>query len=81
MTLWIDAIMALIVLEAAGLLLLRRRTGRGVEPGALLPNLFAGALLLLAMRLALGGAALGAVGLCLFGAGLAHVFDLRRRWK
>ncbi len=80
MTGWIDAILVLVVLEAAGLTALHRTTGRGLAPATLLPTLLAGALLLAAMRLALGGAAFPWVGLCLLGAGLAHVADLRRRW-
>ena len=46
---------------------------------ALLPNLFAGFMLLVAMRLILGGAALPWVGLALLAAGAAHVADLRSR--
>ncbi|GAC1340627.1 MAG: hypothetical protein NVSMB18_11060 [Acetobacteraceae bacterium] len=81
MTAWIDWILAGMVLEAAALALLYRRTGRGIEPISLLPTLLAGAMLLLAMRLALGGAWWGWVSVCLL-AGLAgHLGDLRQRWR
>lgn len=80
MTVWLDGILAGMAAEAILLTLLYRRTGRGIAPDALLPNLFAGATLLLAMRLALVGAWWGWVSLALL-AGLAgHLADLRQRW-
>ncbi len=80
MTLWIDCILAGMAAEAVLLTLLFRRSGRGVAPRALLPNLAAGAMLLLAMRLALVGAWWGWVSIALL-AGLAgHLADLRQRW-
>ena len=68
-------------LEAAALLFYRARTGRGPAPGMLLPNLGAGAMLLLATLLALEGVAWPAVALCLFGGLVGHVLDLRARWR
>lgn len=79
MTSWIDLILVMIAVEGFGLWVLRWRTGRG--PRVLLPNLLAGAMLLLAMRLALTGAPLASVGLSLFGALVAHLSDLRARWR
>jgi hypothetical protein len=76
----IDLILLLVVAEAAGLLLLRRATGRGVAPSALLANLAAGAFLLLALRCGLSGAGAAWVGLCLALALVAHLADLRSRW-
>lgn len=73
MTLMVDAVMALVVVEAIVLVLLRR--------GDILPNLLAGFMLLAALRLVLGEAALPLIGLCLLGAGIAHAVDLRRRWQ
>lgn len=73
MTLMIDSVLIVVILEAMILVLLRRR--------AILPNLLAGFMLLVAMRLALGGAGLPVVGFCLLAAGLAHLADLRRRWN
>ncbi len=73
MTLMIDGVLIVVLLEAAILVALGRR--------AILPNLLAGFMLLVAMRTALGGAGLPIVGLCLLAAGLAHLVDLRRRWN
>ncbi len=76
----IDLILALVLAEASGLLLLRRVTGRGVSPSALLANLAAGAFLLAALRCGLSGAGAAWVGLCLALALVAHLADLRARW-
>lgn len=77
----VDALLALVVLEAVVLWLYHARTGRGLAPRRLLPTLLAGFGLLLAFRLALGGAgavwAAGALAL----AGSAHVLDLKGRWR
>ncbi len=81
MTGWIDAILALMLAEGVALAAFRRRTGHGVPLPALLPNLLAGAMLLLAMRLALGGAGPVWVAACLLGGLLAHLADLRARWN
>jgi hypothetical protein len=76
----IDLILILVVAEAAGLMLLRGATGRGIAPSALLANLAAGAFLLGALRCGLSGAGDGWVGLCLALALVAHLADLRARW-
>ena len=77
----VDLILALVVVEAAALILYWRRFGGGVAPFDLLPNLCAGAFLLLALRAALtGGGWMPASG-CLAAAGLAHLADLYRRWR
>ncbi|MGA7804721.1 hypothetical protein [Bradyrhizobium sp.] len=77
----VDLILIVIVIEAAGLLSLWRYARRGVAPWDLLPNLCAGACLLLALRTALAGAGwLVACG-CLAASGLAHLIDLYRRWR
>lgn len=76
----IDAILALTVLEAAGLWLYRRRTGRGPAPARVLPMLVAGFALLLAIRLALSGAAPVWFAAALALAGAAHLLDLKGRW-
>ncbi len=79
MTRWIDLILAIVAAEAAGLWWWRRRTGHG--PRTILANLAAGAMLLLAMRLALGDGSPVWVGLCLAAGGAAHLLDLRARWR
>ncbi len=73
MTLMVDFILVLVVIEAVVLSVLGRAT--------ILPNLLAGFMLLIAMRLALADAALPWVGASLLAAGLAHLVDLRQRWR
>lgn len=77
----IDLILVLVVLEAVALVVYHRRTGRGIAPAALLFNLAAGALLLLAARGALTGAAWPWIAAALFGALCAHLLDLAQRWS
>jgi hypothetical protein len=77
----VDLILLLIVLEIAVLGYIRARRGSGIAWRALLPNLIAGAALLLALRAAITGAAWPWTALWLAVAGLAHVADLRTRWE
>jgi hypothetical protein len=76
----VDLILALVVLEIAVLGYIRARRGSGIAWQALLPNLLAGASLLLALRSAITGAAWPWIAVWLAVAGLAHVGDLRIRW-
>jgi hypothetical protein len=77
----VDVVLALTVAEWLVLVAYRRRTGRGLEAFDLLSNLLAGIFLLLALRGALVNAWWGWIALLLVAAFLAHVSDLRRRWK
>lgn len=77
----VDLIVTLVVIEAVVLTLYWRRTGRGIAPLDLVPNLFAGAFLLLALRVTLAGGGWMLTGGCLAAAGLAHLADLSRRWR
>lgn len=77
----VDFILALVLLEAVMLIAYRHRTGRGPSPSALLGNLLAGFCLLLALRAALGGLGWHWIALALFVAGLAHLVDLRSRFR
>ncbi len=77
----VAVILAGVFAEAAALLAYRARTGRGPSARNLLPNLAAGAMLLLALLLSLEGFALPALALCLLGALVAHIVDLRMRWS
>ena len=77
----VDFIFMVVVVEAAVLLLYWQRAGRGISPGDLLPNLCAGALLLLALRVTLGGGGWMPVCGCLAASGVAHLFDVSRRWR
>ena len=76
----VDLILALVVVEVIVLALYWRATRRGVPLADLLPNILAGAFLLLALRLSLGGFGWQPCCACLAAAGVAHLVDLRRRW-
>ena len=78
---FVELILILVGIEAACLVFYWRSTGRGIAPVDLLPNLFAGGFLLLALRLALGGAGWQLCCGSLAAAGLAHLVDLGRRWR
>jgi hypothetical protein len=77
----VDLILVIVVIEMALLVIYWRSTGRGVSPRDLLPNLCAGALLLLALRLLLADAAWQLCCGTLAAAGIAHLVDLHRRWR
>lgn len=75
------AILAGMALEALALTIVFRRTGQGVPPRLLLPNLAAGACLIAASGAALQGAPWPWIALALL-AGLAlHLLDLKTRWS
>jgi hypothetical protein len=77
----VDLILGLVVLEALAVTVYCARTGRGVAPGDLFPNLLAGAFPLLVLRFALAGAPWHWIALCLPAALVSHIMDLRRRWR
>ena len=77
----VDLILVVVVIEAAVLLLYWARAGRGIAPFDLLPNLCAGAFLLLALRATLAGAGWRMASFFLAAAGLAHLTDVYRRWR
>jgi hypothetical protein len=77
----VDALFSLLLLEAVGLLLWHRRTGRGPAPQRLVPNLLAGAFLLAALRTALVDGPRTVLLLWLAAAFFAHLLDLRVRWS
>lgn len=77
----VGLILVIVTIEAAFLLVFWRSTGRGVSPGDLLPNLCAGAFLLLTLRLSLGDANWQLCCGSLAAAGVAHLVDLNRRWR
>ena len=77
----IEGVMLLVVLEAAGLHLLRRL--RGIGPG-LAPhavNLASGFCLMLALRNALAGTGVVGILLPLILSFAAHLIDLARSWR
>jgi len=77
----IELILVLVVLEGIALTVYHRRTGRGPSASMLVPNLIAGAALLLAVRLALTDAWWGWLAGALLLALLAHLLDLGMRWS
>ena len=80
--LWlIDGLLAWVAVEALVLVVRHRRTGGGLAPRDVCWNLIAGAWLMAALRSALAGHGLGAIALCLAGAGVCHAVDLRLRMR
>lgn len=77
----IELILVLVVLEGIALTVYHRMTGRGPSASMLVPNLIAGAALLLAVRLALTDAWWGWLAGALLLALLAHLLDLGMRWS
>jgi hypothetical protein len=77
----IDLILLFTVLEALVLSLVRRRTGHGLHPRAVVLLLLPGIFLMLALRAALAGGAWPWVPAALFAALVAHLMDLRQRWR
>lgn len=77
----VDLVLLLVALEAALLVWHRRRSGRGVPVAEALAFLLAGACLMLALRAALMGASWEWVAAPMAGAGVAHLLDLRLRWR
>ena len=76
----VDAVIALMLLEALLLAWLHRRHRRGPAPSVLLPNFAAGLFLLLALRGALVEAEWTWIAASLGAALVAHLADLARRW-
>jgi hypothetical protein len=76
----IDCILALVCVEIIVMILIHKRTGRGLRPFDLIVSLLAGVALLLAVRAALIGLAWPAIAFLLFLALVAHLVDLARRW-
>ena len=77
----IELILGFMVVEAVVLGIYHRRSGRGVRPLDLALNLAAGALLLLALRVALVDPDPLAPAPYLAVALFAHLADLARRWQ
>lgn len=77
----VDAILALIVVEAMLLTVLHRRFGVGMPPTDLAGYLVSGAALLLALRSALVGSPWTTTASWLAVALVAHLVDLVRRWR
>jgi hypothetical protein len=77
----VDAIVALVAIEAMFLIFWRTRTGGGVSITGVLANLSSGAALLLSLRMVLAGREFPSVLALLSIALIAHVADLASRWQ
>jgi len=76
----VDLAIGLTLLELVGLVVYRRRTGRGIEASKLVTALASGLLLMLGLRAALTGADWPWIALTLSASGAVHVIDLKNRW-
>lgn len=79
--LFVDFILLLVLLEAALLSGYFAIAKRGIAPADLLPNLFSGAFLLLALRSVLLAENWKLSCAYLAAAGVSHVIDISRRWR
>ena len=77
----IDLVIVMTLLEGGVLALYHRQTGKGLAPGEFVPTLAAGLALMLAVRAGVSGASWAWVAAGLSAAGLAHLADVRRRWR
>ena len=77
----VGGIVALIVIEAFILVRRHRTTGLGAPPSIVLPNLLAGAILMVGIQLAVWGQAYPGILICLTVAGLCHSLEYRNHWK
>lgn len=75
----IDLILVLVALEIAALPWLLKLLGSETTLADLLPNILAGAALLIAVRLGITDTGWVWIGASLFAALLAHLWDLRKR--
>lgn len=76
----IDLILLLMAIEGLALGWLHHKTGLGIAPARLWPNLLAGAFLMLALRAALTDAGGAAIASWLVLGLAGHLLDLGLRW-
>ena len=72
--------MVLTLLELIGLIIYRRRTGRGIDGSKLVITLASGLFLMLGLRAALTGADWHWIALALSASWATHLLDLKSRW-
>lgn len=77
----VDLVLLIVILEAGVLVAYFLFKRRGIPLADLLPNLFAGVFLLLALRTVIVGGGWMTACVYLAAAGLSHVIDLKRRWR
>lgn len=76
-----DIVIVVMLIEAVLLGIYYAKTGAGVEPRQLITNLAAGIALFVAVRLALTDAHWTSIAIALGASFVAHVADLRSRWR
>ena len=76
----VDVAMVLTLLELIGLIIYRRRTGRGIDGSKLVITLASGLFLMLGLRAALTGADWPWIALALSASWATHLLDLKSRW-
>jgi len=77
---FVDLVIAITLAETMALWAWSRWRG-GIDFDALAPSLVSGLMLMVALRTAVGGAVWPWVMLPVALAGVAHLWDLRRRWR
>jgi hypothetical protein len=78
---FVDLVLIFLVIEAVWVISHWRKTKRGVAPADFLPGMISGALMLIALRVTIGGGHFLVPTICLCLAGLAHLVDVARRWR
>ena len=76
----VDLAMALTLLELIGLIIYRRRTGRGIDGSKLVVALASGLFLMLGLKAAQTGADWPWIALALSASWVTHLVDLKNRW-
>lgn len=77
----VDLVLGAVLLEAIALVAILKWSGTRTHAAEFLIPLASGAVLLLALRSAIGGASAAWLALLLAMAGAIHYFDLRARWR
>jgi hypothetical protein len=77
----VDVIIAIMVVEVIICMAWRRHSARGLSLAEISTMVLAGAFLLLALRAALTSADWRWIALFLLGSLIAHLFDLKMRWR
>lgn len=77
----VDAVIILTLIEFLALWAWHRQTGRGVSPKDIGLNLFSGIALMMSLKFALAQAPFVLVAAALALAGLLHALDILRRWR
>jgi hypothetical protein len=77
----LDAVIVFTVLEGLGLWLYHRLTGQGLALNDYALNMLSGLCLMLAVRAVVSGTPWPWIAVCLSASGLAHGWDMVKRWQ